>query len=55
MEVFSRCIGIKTVDDFLDGVFRLFKKLHHFVVHDSIPGPDTPRDGQWRMNNRDEF
>jgi hypothetical protein len=47
--------GIKTVDDFLDGVFRLFKKLHHFVVRDSIPGPDTPRDGQWRMNNRNEF
>jgi hypothetical protein len=32
--------GIKT--NFLDGVFRLFKKLFHFVVRDSIAGPDTP-------------
>jgi hypothetical protein len=45
--------GIKT--DFLDGVFLHSRKLHHFVDRDSIPGPDTPRDGQWRMNDGNEF
>jgi hypothetical protein len=62
----SRCIGwvfptfwnrhALIVDDFLDGIILLGRtQLRHFVVHDSLPGPNTPHDGQWCLNEGIEF